>query len=53
MALVSTRMSRPLRRRMSPSMPDTSAAPTPWPRTSGAEAIQYKSYVSSVIGVGP
>ncbi len=40
MALVSTRMRRPLRRRMSPSIAETSAAPTPWPRTAGSEAIQ-------------
>ena len=35
-------MSRPFRRRMSPSIAETSAAPTPWPRTSGADAIQYE-----------
>ncbi len=34
-------------------MPAISEAPTPWPRTVGSEAIQYRSYVPSVIGVGP
>ena len=32
---------------------DTSAAPTPWPRTCGSDAIQYRSNVPCVIGVGP